>query len=694
MSVETWARMESAALELGTLDEIDTALLKTLAEKSGRPGDDALSAVGACLIGAVRSGGLRIPIDPGLMANRLENWLRGLTTALAPEPPDFPALAKRWADAFAAARLAGLYSAILGPAGAFLPLIHSDTGLYFQRHHAAEACVGVRLRSLLNAPDPDFGLAALGNKLETKLDNALDTVLERNPLRRGTGPGAPAMRFEGRQKEALAMAVQKRFSIISGGPGTGKTSLAANLLRAWTRLRMEGGRAAPRIRLAAPTGRAAQRLSESLRQNLAGLAPGAPEDDLVRGLECGTLHSLLRYQSGSGDFFHHAHRPLPADLVLVDEVSMVDIFLLARLLDALEPDACLILLGDMDQLPSVEAGSVLADLAPAASAPGHPLEGHLVILDRSHRSQQGILQVTRGINAMDADAALAAMPPPLSLSPDVADAPWPIAYRSGDSVECTEGGCRFLQPAHPKAYRAGWDAWLESWLAFHYLGNALDPARHPGRALATPRRVPYESLLQSLGALSGPEDPALPPLLEDAFAYLDQARILTLTRQSWHGAIAINRRACELLRRRWDARASGDAAAGFSGAPLLILENDSQRGLSNGDVGLQLRLAGRDLAWFRRADGFISHPVAFLPGHEPAFAMTVHKSQGSEYDQALVVLPEAGNRLLAKETLYTALTRARHFAGIYGSPEVFREAIGRKAVRESGLAEYLASRKP
>jgi exodeoxyribonuclease V alpha subunit len=510
------------------------------------------------------------------------------------------------------------------------------------------------------------------------------------------------MVFAGAQRAAIELALRKRFCVISGGPGTGKTSLAANLLRAWVRLWTAATPQPPRIKLAAPTGRAAQRLSESIKRSLGTLAevpatamadPGGWEtgnaaDALVRGLTCSTLHSLLRYQPATGEFFHHAHRPLPADFVLVDEVSMVDIFLLARLLDALEEGACLVLMGDMDQLPSVEAGSVLADLAPAG-VEDHPLRGHLAILDRSHRSDASILGVTRAINAMDAEAALAAMAPPVPLAPD----PWPVAFKAAGKTEIPGGGCRFLLPAAARgeAWRLGLEDCLDAWVGFHYLGHPFDPARHGGRELATPRRAAYSDTIAALCALPDPGDPRLEPLLAEAFAYLDQARILAFTRVGWHGSLALNRRIGAKLRRIYDLRGDVGAEGGFPGAPLLIAENDSSRGLFNGDVGLQLRIGGRDLAWFRRGEGFQCHPTAFLPRHELAFASTVHKAQGSEYDQILLVLPEAGNRLLFKETLYTALTRARHFAGIYGPEAVFREAVGRKVIRESGLPAYLAA---
>ncbi|MDB5105118.1 MAG: recD [Fibrobacteres bacterium] len=774
-----WKRMEHAALEKGALDKVDLALIRTLCRRAGRPDDLAFQTVQACLLSAVRAGGLRIPLDPAGLAIRLEELLSQLLPAPETSLPvadanpfadpvssaesltsaDARTLSVRLAGEFDRQRRDGLYDPVIGIPPQFLPLLHIDGGLYFQRHQAAEASVGTRLARLLSAPD-------MGSPEDP--GNALDTVLRKLPLRLSSSPDSPAMEFDALQREALALALRKRFTVISGGPGTGKTSLAANLLRAWTLAWLErnaessdggDGGSRPRIRLAAPTGRAAQRLAESLRRSLESVRYGSADgamagdgemkgdqamaeargmDAFVSALPCETLHTLLRYNPGTGEFFHQRHRRLPADLVVIDEVSMVDIFTLARLLEALEDGACLVLIGDMDQLPSVDSGSVLADLVPTDGG-NHPLRDNLVILERSHRSEAAILDVTRRINAMDGAGALAAMPPPLSLSSarngipgSERDPIWPITFLQDGRKVSSQGGCRMLSPPNGRDqaadYRAGWDAWLEAWVDFHYLDHALDPARYPGRTLATPRRASYASLVEELCAYQPPGDalfhaglawktapsrlredrgnkensastgsPASPDpdflkwmaSLDELFSYLDQARILTLTRKGWHGAVSVNRRIRERLIRRWDPGARPDGTEGFNGSPILILENDHSKGLYNGDVGVLLRLGGRSMSFFRRADAYLAFPAPFLPRHESAFAMTVHKSQGSEYDQALLVLPESGNRLLYKETLYTALTRARYFAGIYGPAGVFMEAVGRKVVRESGLPASL-----
>lgn len=736
-----WPRLAQAALDRDLLDAVDITLMRTLARRAGCAGDAAFQAVVGCLLAAVKGGALRIPADRAALAARLEVFLRslhyspdpesaevrtlGFAAALAASDPSL--LAPAIAAAFHAAWESGAYRAVLGAAGdgAFTPLLRSGAGLYFQKHQAAEARAGLGLARLLSAAD-----------LDVEPDTAraiLATVLDRFPLRIGAGPEAPPMQFREGQRLALALALRKRLAVISGGPGTGKTSLVANLLRAKARLprpgEAQGGGSPPplRIRLAAPTGRAAQRVTESLRGSLAGIAyqgEGAVEAALDRrlaGLAGETLHRLLRYHPESGEFFHRKDRPIPADLVIVDEVSMVDIFALARLVDALEEDASLVLIGDMDQLPSVEAGAVLADLVPGPEAyafsaeeaarlaeilPGEilplpqgrgpaPLRDHLVVLDRSHRSEAGILEVARRINALDGAGALAAMGPPAGpkeAEAHPAEGPWPLSFLEEGRRVTPGGGCSMLSTGGAGA-AAGLSAWLDSWAGFHYLGHPQNPADHPGKILAAPRRMAYAALLDRLAA-AGPDDVGSPPwhgLIDEAFAYLDQARILTFTRKGWHGSVAVNRHFRERLAPLWDVQAppSRDRADAFHGAPILIQENEYAKDLFNGEVGLMLRVRGRCQAWFRKEGGFRPYPAQFLPRHELAFASTVHKAQGSEYDQVMIVLPEAGNRLLFKETLYTALTRARLFAGLYGPTEVFLEAVGRKVERESGLRDFL-----
>lgn len=729
-----WPHLAQAALERDMLDAVDLTLIRTVVRRAGCAGDPALQAVLGCLLSAVRGGALRIPSAPGPLTARLESFLRDLHYGPDPESPeaqtqghaaaaaaaDPAVLASAIARDFHAAWRGGAYAALLGePTSAeeapFTPLLHSGGGLYFQRHQAAEARAGLRLAALLAATDPALPADTVAG--------ILDAILNRHPLRAGPGPGAAPLQFRDGQSAALSLALRKRFAVISGGPGTGKTSLVANLLRAKVRLPRDS--ASPlRIRLAAPTGRAAQRITESLRKSLSHIAYAGADaaeqetlDKPLAGLAGETLHRLLRYHPDSGEYFHRKDRPLPADLVIVDEVSMVDIFALARLVDALEEDASLVLLGDMDQLPSVEAGAVLADLVHAPATEPAPLRDHLVILERSHRSEAGILETARRINAMDGMGALLAMEAPVGADRAAVhplEGPWPVSFLEDGRRVTPGGGCRMLDvlssagdsgridpapPAPPGRHGqggyAGLAAWIESWIGFHYLGHPQDPASHPGRILASPRRASYAALVERIAAApaDAPGTDAWNSLLDEIFAYLDQARILTFTRKGWHGSAALNARIRDKLAPLWDPYSAAQAGPGeaFHGAPVLIQENEYGKGLFNGEVGVLLRHRGRSMAWFRKEEGYRAYPAPFLPRHELAFASTVHKAQGSEYDQVLIVLPEAGNRLLYKETLYTAVTRARHFAGVYGPREVFLEAAGRRVVRESGLREFLAS---
>jgi exodeoxyribonuclease V alpha subunit len=710
-----WNRLAHAALEQDALDAVDLLLIRSLSRRAGREDDLAFKAVTACLSAAVKTGALRIPLSAAAMAPCLERFLRGLHAPESTGPDDPAVLAGNLAAAFEARRLEGAYASVLGSPPDFLPMLQSGGGLYFQKYQAAEALVAERLGRFLAEP--------IGPSDPAQVD-ALDTVLRKLPLR--LSPGGAPMDFQPGQKAALALALRSRLVVVSGGPGTGKTSLAANLLRAWARARAKGI-SPERVRLAAPTGRAAQRMAESLRRGLEAVdhsgaaASEAALDKSLSDTPCETLHRLLRYNPGTGEYRHNRRRPLPADLIVVDEVSMVDVFTLARLLDAVPDNATLVLLGDMDQLPSVEAGAVLADLV--AGGPS-PLRERLVLLEGSHRSDEGILKVTRRVNAQDAAGALVAMGPALpagtlsttggsASSGSSSPAAWPALLLREGRKTCPGGGCRMLAPGPSGVGPADFRARLESWVGFQYQGNAQGNVQGTGPSYADlVRGLASVPMSFDAGAAArafelkpaGAEPQAFPPGLlaglDGIFARLDAARILTFTRKGWHGCEAVNRRARDLLVGDWDPRRAAAAPSsspgmqGFHGAPIMVLENDYAQGLYNGEVGVLLRLpdapgsAGRHTAFFRKPGSYRAFPEPFLPRHELAFATTVHKAQGSEYDQVMLVLPEAGNRLLFKETLYTALTRARYFAGIYGTEEVLREAVDRKVVRESGLRGF------
>ena len=461
------------------------------------------------------------------------------------------------------------------------------------------------------------------------------------------------------QRVGAAIALDRALAVITGGPGTGKTTTVTRLL---VMLLEQAGDAPLRIRLAAPTGKAAARLTESIRDSRtrlldAGLCTPEIADALPDAAE--TLHRLLGYRALENGFRYGPDRSLAADVVVVDEASMVDLRMMAQLLSALDDDTRLILLGDKDQLSSVEAGRVLGDLcawteahfeqqrfSPAAVAllrelagydftaladPGVPvLADALCLLRRSHRFDAGSA-IGRFATAVNEGAGETAQK----------------ALEAGDDDLCWEP-----EPTPEGAVAmalAGHRAALE---------RAVQPGVEPAAAL-------------------------------DALAAF---RMLCATRGGPLGVVRMNA-AIETGFRREGLIPPGEVL--YPGRPLMITVNDYGLGLFNGDVGLVLADADGTLrVWFLGPDREL-RPVrpTRLPRHETVFAMTVHKSQGSEFDRVEVVLPtapgESASRLLTREMLYTAVTRARTGVGLHASREVVRGAIGRRTARSSGLRDRL-----
>lgn len=437
------------------------------------------------------------------------------------------------------------------------------------------------------------------------------------------------------------------LTVITGGPGTGKTTTVFWLLAAWIGLRLRSGLPVPRIRLAAPTGKAAARLGESLRHRLERF----DGDAVVRAAipqEASTLHRLLGVRLGSTRFRHHADHPLDADMVVVDEVSMVDLPLMAKLLDALPSTAALVLLGDRDQLASVEAGNVLAAICAAA-----------------------------------ADGAVA--PARARLVEAVTGWAWP----SRDGAPCFAGAVVALSTSHRFKSDSGLarlaalvrdgdvEGVRDGLAAGAFVGVAIDreAAVEPGQAL-------LRQHLDGFAALAGMTDP------QAALAAASRQRILTAMRDGAYGSVALNAAFDLALRRR--AGVPADQAR-YAGQLLLVTRNDYTTGLFNGDVGVVLADAGGTLrAWFPDADGGVRKlALSLLPECESAWVMTIHKSQGSEFDTVAIVLPAHDARVLGRELLYTAVTRARERVCLIATDATLATTIGRSTRRYSGLADRL-----
>ncbi|MBV6814668.1 AAA family ATPase [Xanthomonas campestris] len=768
----------AALNQSGALRTLDLAFAQSLQRLE--PDTDPQVLAGAALASlAVTSG--HAGLDPARAAMVLD--------ARDSPPPTFPDPAD-WQRSLAASRWVDQPQPE-APAAADCPLVLERGLLYLRRYREYERRLALGLQRIAAQAPPPVDAATLAPLFAQLFPNATATPRTSAPTplppaegARGAGEGsglpAPSLRQEGtnppapsitgsnqaaparspdRQAQAAALALRRMLLLVTGGPGTGKTTTIARMLLLRIAQARAAGTSPPRIALAAPTGRAAERMAESLRLAVArameqglpppgdtptpemsplpstaphpdafplppagegarrageGAAPIDPHGNSALPSGASTLHRLLGVIPDSPHFHHNADNPLPFDLIVVDEASMVDLPLMCKLVEAVADGTQLILLGDADQLPSVEAGDVLAAILQAAgpgdalqpedaqalqpllgSAPVDPpavtsatrsggLTGHRVHLLRGYRQAEdfALAPLADAIRAGDADTALALL-------------------RSGELP-----GVHFHEDGEDPL-TLGRDALLAHWRA---LANAQDPAA----------------------------------ALRDAA----RLRLLTAVRAGPQGARGLNARIEQLLADTGaGARRLGGASPWFQGRLLLITENSYRHGLFNGDVGICLRsdpgaLPGRSdarlspgqgdasavtarghappsprpghagdrvhhdapatdsraqgplVAWFEGdGDGQVRgfHPAA-LPAHESAFAMTVHKAQGSEFDEVWLQLPTRDARVLSRELLYTGLTRARRALHLAGSEAVMRAALARHAARISGLAWRLGAK--
>ncbi|MBB3820661.1 exodeoxyribonuclease V alpha subunit [Xanthomonas arboricola] len=782
----------SALIKADALRTLDLAFAQSLQRLA--PDTDPQVLAGAALASlAVTSGHAGLdPARAGMLLDQRDGPLPAL-----PDPTDWQRTlaASRWVD----------QPTPEDPAAADCPLVLEHGLLYLRRYREYERRLALGLQRIAAQPMPIFDTAALAPLFAQLFPQASPLPPGEGARRAGEGTGlpepsstgkaspAPAINGIGqsqpshspdRQAQAAALALRRSLLLVTGGPGTGKTTTIARLLLLRIAQAHAAGHPPPRIALAAPTGRAAERMAESLRLAVAraiadgihlaptpGAAappgqaqqlPNPAASPLVQATElanpaapplrqatepanpavtplrqatepanpavtpprqatepanlsplppagegarragegqpstwnsllptgASTLHRLLGVIPDSPHFRHNADNPLLFDLIVVDEASMVDLPLMCKLVEAVADGTQLILLGDADQLPSVEAGDVLAAILQAAgpgdalqpddaqalqpllgSAPGDTtpaathtggLAGHRVHLLRGYRQADdfALAPLADAIRAGDADTALALL-------------------RSGELA-----GVHFHEDGEDPL-SDGRDALLAHWRA---LADAQDPA----------------AALRAAGRL----------------------RLLTAVRAGPQGARGLNARIEQLLADTGSgARRLGAASPWFQGRLLLITENSYRHGLFNGDVGICLRsdaspFSGRSdegpssppsqsaatanrhapgtdnraqgplVAWFEGdGDGQVRgfHPAA-LPAHESAFAMTVHKAQGSEFDDVWLQLPTRDARVLSRELLYTGITRARRALHLSGSEAVIRAALTRHAARISGLA--------
>ncbi len=417
------------------------------------------------------------------------------------------------------------------------------------------------------------------------------------------------------QRRAAVQALKKRFLVISGGPGTGKTTVVVSILAL-----LQGGAGGElKIALAAPTGKAAMRLQESVGSAMQRLRErGVSEAGIPE--KASTIHRLLGVKQYSPFFRHTAATPLAYDLVVIDEASMVDLALMSKLVDALRPGSRLILLGDRDQLASVESGTVLSDMV--QSLPENTVELH-----HSYRFDGAIREFAAAVNRGDSGAAWSML---------TAAEPPNITRLSGDVAHC---------------------------------GGPI-----------------YHGYMKAVAAASGVED------YQRLFDRFNAFTILCAVRHGTAGVYGVNavveqylaERGHNCLEEKW-----------YPGRPVMVTRNDYGLELYNGDVGLCLPEPGNPevlKVWFRRPDGRLQGLLpARLGGCETVYALTIHKSQGAEFGDVLVVLPEKRAALVSRELLYTAVTRARKSVRIKTTREVFDSAVAERVRRSSGLAGLLGA---
>ncbi|ARS49276.1 exodeoxyribonuclease V subunit alpha [Ectopseudomonas mendocina] len=650
--------------ERGWLRELDRALAQLFAELD--PDASPLLLLGAALASHQLGQG-HVCLD---LAATLAN--PDFTLSLPPEGEDAQEALILPSQVLAGLSLESWLAACAGSSlleseGA--PLVLSGACLYMRRYWNYERQVAGDIARRLQAS------AAAPSDLATRLASLFPDALV-----------VDGQRQTDWQKLACAMAAQGRFTLITGGPGTGKTTTVVRLLALLQEAAMANGEPL-RLSLAAPTGKAAARLTESIGAQVQSLALDERVREQIPTLVT-TLHRLLGSRPGSRHFRHDAANPLPLDVLVVDEASMIDLEMMASLLGALPAHARLILLGDKDQLASVEAGAVLGDLCREAESGGYSeatrawlesqtgerlddpalisgnkaLAQHIVMLRHSRRfgSGSGIGRLARAVNQGDAQAARA------TLATGADDLH--VLRLSGEQDRALErlliGGLGEAEP-RPQGYA-------------HYL-----------------------QVMQAQRPAPGADSQALDRWAGNVLAAFDQFQLLCVVRKGTWGVEALNERIAEALVRRG---LLGQSHGWYEGRPVLVTRNDYSLGLMNGDIGIALRLPEppefpgapvREVlrVVFPRNDGSgaLRHILpSRLSAVETVFAMTVHKSQGSEFAHCALILPDSLNPVLTKELVYTGITRARHwFSLIESRSGIFEQAVLRRVQRRSGLREAL-----
>jgi exodeoxyribonuclease V alpha subunit len=544
-------------------------------------------------------------------------------------------------------------------------LVLDNDRLYFQKHHHQQTLLQRDLSALItHSKTPAFD----HDDIKIHVNDVVDSL---------------PYQLESQQIQALLTSLLQPFSIISGGPGTGKTTILLSLLRVMVRL----GVPIKQIALAAPTGRAANRMTESIENGLNefGGLDGLSQADAV-GMTATTIHRLLGSNPQQQLNRFHANNCLPFELVVIDEVSMVDLELMNQLIQAIGPSTRLVFLGDQFQLPSVQSGALLADLMPPVGQDGLNTTGFLTtlkalwpnnglpmltqatmdeaqlltdkvtVLQVSKRCQEHIAALSEHVRQGNAEAFIAEV----SQLDNIGFDDW--------ARTCSNKGVYWHGFA---AEHQRWFKVCQDWYIQHYLNHA-------------PKQNSYVEMVQTLRFQRMVDEEIQHNMLSPVFAAIKSQRILTLTHGGQTGTEQINALIADWLKKDLHIESVNDC---FHGAVIMIKHNDATLNLFNGDVGLVVEVAPKQFqVFFEAADAFQAYSIHLIPDHTLAFAMTVHKSQGSEFSHVLIPLTEQlENPLLTREIIYTGMTRAKQSVLVYGSESALKKAISHKTHRNSGL---------
>jgi len=611
---------------------------------------EALAILVLALMIAQRQGSTRLPLAPRGPLRQLV----GDITRIAKLEVDAGKVIKTITNLTSAPR----FNSVIGAGEARLPLIVDDGCLYTERSRWLEQRVANRLADRLAQPARD--------------SSATLAELTARPAGRT---------LSDEQMRAVGLALGGALTVITGGPGTGKTLVAAAIVRGLAHLGIE------HVALAAQTGKAANRLTQVIGEQLAAIEDPSPTDRALAAAPpaAQTLHRLLGY--GGRRFAHHAQSPLPVGAVIVDEASMVDLELMDALLDALPPSAPLILIGDAHQLPAIDAGQILADLAEPGVAPpprGAPQPDEVSLL--------GLRPAERNsIDGLRGRVAVLANSYRMDTSDPAGRAVYELAQavHAGDLTRLVDG--KHARTPGTLVFRGA--EWVDTAKAKRPHDVSLGVIEATWHHFDGPKAL--HAAEQVFRFTDGQIDPEHAPELEALWATLNRGRILTVTRALQTGSIALNAHLHELALDRLSVAGRPEFVPG---EPVMITANDYQRGLFNGDQGIIVRAdegLGRHhfRAVFRCAGELRPFAIEALRDRlELSWALTVHKSQGSELDGIALVLPHDHLPLVTRELLYTGITRARTGVVIAGSKQVLVAGGKLAALRYSGLAARLRAK--